>query len=466
MTTEIDDSELLRRYAATRDETAFGELVRRHVNLVYACAVRRVGGDAHLAKDVTQQVFCDLARQAGALAERAVLSGWLYTSTRFAAAKVVRGERRRRAREEIAFTMKANDDDDTAAVEWERLRPVLDDTIDELGEQDREAVVLRYFEGRSFAEIGARLRLTENAARMRVERALEKLQARLTRRGIGSTAAALGLALAGQAATVAPAGLAGAVTAGALAGGATAGGAGVFTTFMSMTKLQLGLAGTLAVAGVTGMVMQAQTTAALRGEVAALRGENAAGKIAALEAENLRLARQAVEVEQLRSGDGGLAKLAADVEQARVTARHHETTRRTQRQLVEEKVAIQDLVLEKLDRLPKPKLQERPLYPLALRNAGVSGEATVDFTVNAKGEVENAEVVGASHPEFGTAALRAVSTWSFAAGKKGGGDVATQMRVPVVFEYGEHATGTMVESARPKADGSRVVLQNFVVRTK
>ncbi|HEY1111352.1 MAG TPA: sigma-70 family RNA polymerase sigma factor, partial [Opitutaceae bacterium] len=220
MNNEPDDSDLLRRWAARRDEAAFGELVRRHVDLVYGCALRRLAGDAHLAKDVTQLVFCDLARRAGGLAERAVLGGWLHTSTRFAAAKAVRGEQRRRAREEAAFAMNANDD---AAINWERLRPVLDEAIDELGEQDREAVVLRFFEERSFAEIGARLHLTENAARMRVERALEKLRARLGRRGIGSTVAALGVALAGNAVLAAPVGLAGAVTTSAVASATTAG---------------------------------------------------------------------------------------------------------------------------------------------------------------------------------------------------------------------------------------------------
>src|SRR5688500_2910236 len=94
-----DDAELIRRYACARDEDAFSELVRRHRGLVYQAALRQVGGDAHLAHDVAQSVFTDLARKAGQLQGRAVLAGWLYTSTRFAAAQVVRAERRRRGRE-------------------------------------------------------------------------------------------------------------------------------------------------------------------------------------------------------------------------------------------------------------------------------------------------------------------------------------------------------------------------------
>ena len=94
------DCELLRRYAGTKSEEAFAELVRRHVNLVYSAALRQVNGDAHLAQDVAQTVFTDLARKAASLARRATLTGWLYTSAHFAAAKIVRTENRRRDREE------------------------------------------------------------------------------------------------------------------------------------------------------------------------------------------------------------------------------------------------------------------------------------------------------------------------------------------------------------------------------
>ncbi|MEO5957530.1 MAG: sigma factor [Opitutaceae bacterium] len=95
----IHDATLLRRYAEIRDEAAFAELVRRHLDGVYSIARRRVGGDAHLAEDVAQQVFLELARKAKRLAAHPVLAGWLFTTTRNAAANVVRGERRREARD-------------------------------------------------------------------------------------------------------------------------------------------------------------------------------------------------------------------------------------------------------------------------------------------------------------------------------------------------------------------------------
>jgi RNA polymerase sigma factor (sigma-70 family) len=228
----LDDAQLLSRYAKDRSEGAFAELVQRHISLVYTAALRQVGGDAHLAHDVTQEVFTDLARKARALADRPVLAGWLFTATRFAAAKQVRAARRRRAREQEAHAMNQIRPD-SAEPDWERLRPVLDDVLAELGEADREAVLLRFFEGRAFATVGTRLLLTEDAARMRVDRALEKLRVALGRRGITSTAAALGVALANQAVVAAPAGLASTVTTAALAGAVTGGSTAILATIFS-----------------------------------------------------------------------------------------------------------------------------------------------------------------------------------------------------------------------------------------
>jgi RNA polymerase sigma factor (sigma-70 family) len=252
----IEDAELLRRYAEERSEGAFAELVRRRVGLVYSVAVRQCGGDAQLAEDVTQKVFTDLARKAGELAGRSVLSGWLYRSARFAAADVVRSERRRRAREEANALMNeswAGKADAGVSADWEKLRPVLDEALAELGEEDRDAVALRFLEEKSFAEIGRRLEVSEDAARKRVSRAVEKLQGLLARRGVTSTEAALALVLANQAAATVPAGLAASVTSGALAGAGIAGTAaavGGVAIFMGMTKLTVGLLGAVAVAGI------------------------------------------------------------------------------------------------------------------------------------------------------------------------------------------------------------------------
>lgn len=223
-----DDSELLRRYARERSESAFTELVGRHAGLVYSAALRQLDGDAALAQEVSQSVFVDLARKAGSLADRPVLASWLYTSTRFAALKARRSRQRRQVREQEAHTMHEIESAGLSAADWDRVRPLLDEEICELGEEDRAAILLRYFEGLPFAAIGNRLGIAENAARMRADRALEKLRHGLARQGITSTAAALGLALTTSAVAAPPAGLAAAVAGGALAHAGIIGGSAGF----------------------------------------------------------------------------------------------------------------------------------------------------------------------------------------------------------------------------------------------
>src|SRR6476619_450654 len=100
-----EDGQLLAEFAREGSETAFSELVRRHIDLVYATALRIVGGDAHLAKDVAQRVFIDLTQKAEGLPRDVVLAGWLYRHTSFTASKMVRSEQRRRNRELIAAEM-------------------------------------------------------------------------------------------------------------------------------------------------------------------------------------------------------------------------------------------------------------------------------------------------------------------------------------------------------------------------
>lgn len=307
-----DDPDLLRRYADERAEDAFAEIVRRHIGLVYHAALRQTG-DASLAEEVTQVVFADLARRAGGLAGRTAITGWLFTSTRFAATKAKRGERRRQAREQEIFAMHALTHDSTAAADWERLRPVIDEALHALDEGDREAVLLRFFEGRPLAEVGAKLAVSEDTARVRVARALDKLQGLLARRGITSTTAALGVAMAGQAGAAAPAGLAASVSAGALAGAAGVGalgwGAGAF---MGTTKITVGVISVVAVVSIGAALLGAkqagdaraelavamQTEAALRakwGELAG-RAQVAMRRVEVAEMENVRLLATADQV--------------------------------------------------------------------------------------------------------------------------------------------------------------------------
>ncbi|HWA87323.1 MAG TPA: sigma-70 family RNA polymerase sigma factor, partial [Opitutus sp.] len=190
-----DDVELLRQFARDRSESAFTELVRRKAALVYSAALRQVEGDVLLAQDVSQSVFIDLARKAAELTSRPVLTSWLYTSTRFAALKARRAEERRRRREQDAHAMEAIANESPTPADWEKLRPLLDSAICNLAEHDRAPILMRYFENQPFAEMGRKLGVGESSARMRAERAIEKLRVALVQRGVTSTGAALALAL-------------------------------------------------------------------------------------------------------------------------------------------------------------------------------------------------------------------------------------------------------------------------------
>ncbi len=288
------DAELLRRYIAQKSEPAFTELVQRHIGLVYSVALRRVGGDAHLAEDVAQKVFADLARKAASLLERASLSGWLFASTHLASAAVVRREQRRKTRETEAHLMQTTLSSDASDPDWSRLRPVVDDVIADLKEEEREAIALRFFEKRSFAEVGVALRVTEEAARKRVDRALDKLRTLLARRGVTSTAAALGLTLTAISTTSVPAGLGAATAQHALAHAGTATGATITGTIWST------LLPAAAVLVIGGFVMNGQRNAnrALQDELAQLAAQNQG--LAALRAENRQLARAIAQIDDAR----------------------------------------------------------------------------------------------------------------------------------------------------------------------
>ncbi len=248
----MDDRTLLRRYVLNRDQAAFSDLVRRHADLVYSAALRQVG-DHHRAQEVTQSVFLALARKAGALADHPALAAWLFRSTRLSSAKLREADFRRRAREDrLARVAEA---DEAAAGptgdEWARVSPCLDQALAALRERDRIAVVLRFFQQRGYAEVGLALGVGENAARMRTERALEKLRAVLSRRGVRSTAEALGVALGAHGVAAAPSGVPSAVLAGVTAAGAAAHG-GFLSGLFFMTNLKT-VALPLVVAGLAGL---------------------------------------------------------------------------------------------------------------------------------------------------------------------------------------------------------------------
>ncbi len=235
-----DSQTLLVEYAKTGSEPAFRELVARYVDFVYSAAVRLVNGDTHLAEDVTQTVFVDLARKARTFSAGVMLGGWLHRHTCFVAANTLRGERRRQHRERQAVEMKAlHDQTETGLAQ---VAPILDEAINQLGAEDRTAILLRFFEQRDLRSVGEALGSSENAAQKRVARALEELRGLLKHRGVTFSAAALAAALTTEAVSAAPAALAAGITSTALANSAIGGVTTLaLIKIITMTKLKLGI---------------------------------------------------------------------------------------------------------------------------------------------------------------------------------------------------------------------------------
>lgn len=201
---DFSDTELLDAYAGERSEDAFRELVARHVDLIYSAAMRQLR-NPHLAEEATQSAFIALARKAGQLRRRTVIAGWLHRAVHFAALNLQRSEARRKHWEEEAATM--NVPGDTDHVFQEFALPHVDGALAELGQADRDAVILRFLHQRSFRDVAETLGTSEEAAKKRVSRALERLRGLLARRGIAISAAALATGLSQMPVTAAPASL-------------------------------------------------------------------------------------------------------------------------------------------------------------------------------------------------------------------------------------------------------------------
>lgn len=217
---DTPDSELLQQFARNQSESAFSELVERHLGLVYSMAFRKTANPQH-AQDITQAVFIILARKAGSLGPKTVLPGWLYHTARLTAANFQRGEMRRLRREQEAYMQSTTDESAPDAL-WRELSPLLEDAMAGLGARDRDAIVLRFFQNRNFAEVGVALGAGEDAAKMRVHRALEKLRKFFSKRGIVSTTAIIAGAISANSVQAAPEGLAHVVSAVAVAKGTAA----------------------------------------------------------------------------------------------------------------------------------------------------------------------------------------------------------------------------------------------------
>jgi RNA polymerase sigma factor (sigma-70 family) len=215
----LDDIALLKEYAETQSESAFAELVSRYLNLVYSVALRRTA-NSHAAQEISQAVFIILARKAGSLSRHTALSGWLYQTARLTAKNYLRTEMRRQNREQEAFMQSTLTENDPEL--WRQIAPLLDDAMGRLCPADRNAIVQRFFENKSLRDVGLALGANEVAARMRVNRALEKLRVFFARHGVKSTTTAISDNISRHSMQIAPVGLTKMVTAVALAKGATA----------------------------------------------------------------------------------------------------------------------------------------------------------------------------------------------------------------------------------------------------
>jgi RNA polymerase sigma factor (sigma-70 family) len=208
------DQTLLRAYGENRSEEAFAELVRRYVDFVYSAAKRMVR-DAHTAEDVTQSVFLALAKDARKLTRHPVLAGWLHGTSRNLAANAVRADVRRRMREHQAMAMNALPSGESAVL-WEQIAPQLDAALGELGQNDRDALLLRYFQNKSVREVAQILDTTEDAAQKRVNRAVERLRKIMTQHGVAAGVAGMEVSISAHAMETAPNGLAAASSTAAL----------------------------------------------------------------------------------------------------------------------------------------------------------------------------------------------------------------------------------------------------------
>ena len=199
----MDDWQTLRNYVDHNSEEAFAALMARYVGLVYSVCRRELADD-QAAEDVTQAVFLLLARKAHTLRRGVILSGWLFQTARFAAKNArLQAQRRWAYEQKAAEEMLSQTETEDAA--WADIEPVLNQSLAALRAADRDCILLRFFQGLSFVEVGIALGLSEEVARKRVTRALEKMRQFFGKNGVIVPGATLAVVLSAHAAKAAPA---------------------------------------------------------------------------------------------------------------------------------------------------------------------------------------------------------------------------------------------------------------------
>jgi RNA polymerase sigma factor (sigma-70 family) len=304
-----DDMTLVREYAQSNSEQAFTTLVSRRINLVYSVALRQVR-DSHLAEDITQGVFIILARKAKSLSPDTILSGWLCRTARYVSADTLKVQRHRQVREQESHMQSTLNE--SGSEPWSQIAPLLDEALSCLGQKEHDAIVLRFFDGKEFRQVGAAMGIGEDTARMRVNRGLEKLRRFFTKRGVTLSVAAIAGALSASSVQAAPAGLATATAAAALSGVTT-------TAVIAMATLQKALVTTSVAVLAAAGVYEARQAAQFQDEVQTLRQQQAplVEQVHQLQGERDEGARQLASlrenIERLSLTTGELLRLRGEV---------------------------------------------------------------------------------------------------------------------------------------------------------
>ena len=324
-----DDMALVREYAGSNSEQAFATLVSRHINLVYSVALRQVR-NAHVAEEITQSVFIILARKANSLSPKTILSGWLCRTARYVSANTVKTQRHRQIREHESHMQSIVNEPDLSV--WSKIAPMLDDALNCLGAKEHDALVLRFFDDKEFKEVGAALGTTEDAARMRINRAIEKLRKFFAKRSVTLSAAAITGAIAGNSVQAAPAGLGVTITAAALSGTSVTTAAVIAATkAIAMTTFQKTIVGTTVAVLAAAWIYEAREASQLRALELALQAQQWASpqqvrvlqakqtessrQLEALRADNERLNRNTEELLRLRGKVSQMQSAAAQSNQ-------------------------------------------------------------------------------------------------------------------------------------------------------
>jgi RNA polymerase sigma factor (sigma-70 family) len=471
---EAADVQLLRNYVEHGNEAAFREIVVRHTDAVYSAALRQISSP-DLARDVAQSVFTDLARKAPSLSRTleasASLLGWLYRSTRFAALNQLRDDHRRQTRERLA--MQQFDPAPDPTPEWERIGPVLDKAMADLSDDDREALLLRFFQSHNFDAIGQSLGVSDDAAQKRVRRALEKLRIHLTSRGVTTSAAALSVALSAHVVQAAPAGLAAVLSNAALAGSTLATTATVTAAeTIAMTTLQKTIIGaTLAVAVGTGIYeahqasvsrAQFQTLQQLQGplteQIVQLTQERdaAASRLAGLQNDLARLRSDAAELPRLRGEVTRLRALEQQLGQLNASAAGADDP------FTQSVLALTQRAGElngHLQRMPDKKIPE---LQLLTENDWLSVAKEVSLQSEADVRQALSELRNVAKHKFGTYALQAVDKFTAA----NNGQLPTDMsQLKPYFEVPVDDAMLQRYEVLPPGDGSSLQ-DNWVMSEK